>query len=66
MAEGDKIIEDANSTALGKSLFMRNLRKILIRKGYAGDALEQRINVVLARDPSRLAAVFSGEPKIQK
>jgi hypothetical protein len=40
---------------------MRNLRKVLIQKGYTGDALEQRIKVVMAREPTRLAALFSDE-----
>ena len=51
---------------MGNDLFIRNLRKVLVQKGYSGAALEQRISVVLARDPSRLASVFSAEAKLGK
>lgn len=48
--------------AAGKELYLRNLRKVLIQKGYTGEALERRMTVVLARDPRRLAAMLS-EPR---
>ena len=51
--------------ALGRELFMRNLRKILMQEGYTGAALEERIKTVLARDPSRLASIFSEEAKAE-
>jgi len=44
---------------------MRNLRKILSQEGYSGAALEERIKTVLARDPSRLASIFSEEAKAE-
>ena len=60
-----KIDEEVSTGALGEDLFIRNLRKVLVQKGYTGDALEQRISVVLARDPSRLASVFSADAKAE-
>lgn len=59
------IDEDITSSSPGRDLLLRNLRKVLIAKGYAGDALEQRMKVVLARDPSRLASIFSDAAKAE-
>ena len=60
MGEHDKLLEDVPAASSpGRDLFMRSLREVLARKGYMGDALEERVRVVLARDPSRIAAVFS-------
>jgi hypothetical protein len=44
---------------LGRELFMRNLHKVLLRRGYTGDALEARIKELLARDFPRLTAVIT-------
>jgi len=44
---------------------MRNLRKVLRRKGYDGDALEERVKEVLQRDVSRVAAVLWGATPLE-
>jgi hypothetical protein len=46
------------STA-GRDLFMRNMRKVLTRRGYHGEQLEARIAVLLQKDVSRLAAIIA-------
>jgi hypothetical protein len=47
------------SITAGRDLFMRNMRKVLERKGYHGEQLEARIATLLQKDVSRLAAIIA-------
>jgi hypothetical protein len=54
----DMIDEDADPLKTGREAWLRNMRKVLIKKGYSGEALENRINVLLNSDVSRIASVI--------
>jgi hypothetical protein len=52
--------EDAGiSPDAGRDLFLRNLRNVLLRRGYTGQKLEARIAELLQSDVSRLAVIIA-------
>ena len=52
----DIIHEDADARKAGREAWLRNMRKVLEKKGYSGDALEHRINVLMKSDWSGVAS----------
>lgn len=52
--------EDADAPpSTGRDLLLRSLRKVLARRGYSGEKLEQRIAELQTRDFPRLAAAIA-------
>lgn len=53
------LTEDTQPTNAGRDLFMRSLRKVLLRHGYSGEALEAKIVELMQKDVSRLAGIIA-------
>ncbi len=58
----DPLHEDALPVDAGRELVLRNMRKVLTRRGYTGERLETRIQELLQRDFPRLTATMASVP----
>ncbi len=56
----DIIAESVDPYKRGKELFAESMRRVLTRKGYSGEALENRMNELLQKDVQRLAETNTG------